>query len=49
MTAKVLESATLYVLSRQSLEHLLEEQPTIMVEYMKWLQTEKFKASESFA
>lgn len=43
MTAKVLESATLYVLSRQSLEHLLEEQPTIMVEYMKWLQTENLK------
>ncbi|EAZ83381.1 transcriptional regulator (FNR/CRP family) protein [Bacillus sp. B14905] len=43
MTAKVLESATLYVLSRKSLEHLLEEQPTIMVEYMKWLQTENLK------
>ncbi|KPN97462.1 Crp/Fnr family transcriptional regulator [Lysinibacillus sp. ZYM-1] len=43
MTAKVLESSTLYVLSRKSLEHLLEEQPTIMVEYMKWLQTENLK------
>ena len=43
MTAKVLEPSTLYVLSRQSLEHLLEEQPTVMIEYMKWLQTENLK------
>ncbi|WP_320940359.1 cyclic nucleotide-binding domain-containing protein [Lysinibacillus capsici] len=43
MTAKVLEPSTLYVLSRKSLEHLLEEQPTVMVEYMKWLQTENLK------
>ncbi|MEK5230845.1 Crp/Fnr family transcriptional regulator [Lysinibacillus sp. FSL K6-0232] len=43
MTAKVLEPSTLYVLSRQSLEHLLEEQPTLMVAYMKWLQTENLK------
>ncbi|OEC02850.1 Crp/Fnr family transcriptional regulator [Lysinibacillus sphaericus] len=43
MTAKVLESSTLYVLSRKSLEHLLVEQPQLMVEYMKWLQTENLK------
>ncbi len=43
MTAKVLESSTLYVLSRQSLELLLVEQPSLMVEYMKWLQAENLK------
>lgn len=43
MTAKVLEPSTMYVLSRKSLEHLLEDQPTVMVEYIKWLQTENLK------
>jgi len=43
MTAKVLEPSSLYVLSRESLELLLVEQPILMVEYMKWLQTENLK------
>jgi len=43
VTAKVLEPSTLYVLSRKSLELLLVEQPNLMVEYMKWLQTENLK------
>ncbi|EON73455.1 anaerobic regulatory protein [Lysinibacillus sphaericus OT4b.31] len=43
MTAKVLEPSTLYVLSRKSLEQLLMEQPNLMVEYLKWLQTENLK------
>ena len=43
MTAKALEPSTLYVLSRKSMEHLLTEQPMMMVEYMKWLQIENYK------
>ena len=43
MSAKVLESSNLYVLSRKSMEHLLTEQPMMMVEYLKWLQIENFK------
>lgn len=43
VTAKVLEPSTLYVLSRKSLEQLLTEQPTMMVEYLKWLQIESLK------
>ena len=43
MTAKVLEPSSLFVLSRESLELLLVEQPNLMVEYMKWLQTENLK------
>ncbi|MFJ7732267.1 Crp/Fnr family transcriptional regulator [Lysinibacillus sp. NPDC097231] len=43
VTAKVLEPSSLYVLSRKSLELLLVEQPNLMVEYMKWLQTENLK------
>ncbi|MEG0261050.1 MAG: Crp/Fnr family transcriptional regulator [Lysinibacillus sp.] len=42
-TAKVLEQANLYVLSKKSLELLLTEQPTTLVEYLKWLQTENLK------
>lgn len=42
-TAKVLEPSTLYVLSRQSLERLLVEQPTMMMEYLRWLQVENLK------
>ncbi|MFJ7950854.1 Crp/Fnr family transcriptional regulator [Lysinibacillus sp. NPDC096418] len=43
MTAKVLEPSTLYVLSQKSMEHLLTEQPLMMVEYLKWLQIENYK------
>ena len=43
MSAKVLESSNLYVLSRKSMEHLLTEQPMMMVEYLKWLQIENSK------
>lgn len=43
MSAKVLKPSTLLVLSRKSLEHLLTEQPMMMVEYLKWLQIENYK------
>lgn len=43
VTAKVLEPSTLYVLSRTSMEQLLAAQPSMMVEYLKWLQIENFK------
>ncbi|WP_264987466.1 Crp/Fnr family transcriptional regulator [Lysinibacillus piscis] len=43
VTASVLEPSTLYVLSRQTLESLLTEQPHLMVTYMQWLQTENLK------
>lgn len=43
MTAKVLEPSSLYVLSLETLELLLVEKPILMVEYMKWLQTENLK------
>ena len=43
MSAKVLESSSLLVLSRKLMEQLLTEQPLMMVEYLKWVQIENFK------
>lgn len=49
MTAKVLEPSTLYVLSRKSLEHLLEEATDSYGGIHEVATNRKLKASESFA
>lgn len=42
-TAKAIESATLYLLNKKTLELFLIEHPSLMIDYMKWLQTENMK------
>ena len=42
-TAKAVEPTSIYVINKNTLELLLTEHPTLMVEYMKWLQTENLK------
>lgn len=42
-TAKALEPCTLYILNKKTLEFFLTEHHSLMIEYMKWLQTENMK------
>lgn len=42
-TAKALSPSELLVISKNSLELLLTEQPSLMIEYLKWLQNENLK------
>ena len=42
-TAKALESSSLLILHTTSLEQLLSENQPLMLEYIKWLQTENMK------
>lgn len=42
-TAKAILNSELYSLSKDELEMLLTERPTLMVEYLKWLQNENLK------
>lgn len=43
-TAIAVEPTTLYALSKNTIELLLTEHSNLMVEYMKWLQTENMKS-----
>lgn len=42
-TAKAILNSELYSLNRNTLEMLLTEHPTLMIEYLKWLQNENLK------
>lgn len=42
-TAKAITNCDLLILSKQSLEMILTEQPSLMIEYLKWLQNENLK------
>lgn len=42
-TAKAIEPAILYLLNKRTLELFLTEHQSLMIEYMKWLQTENMK------
>lgn len=42
-TAKAITNSELIILSKRTLEMILTEQPTLMIEYLKWIQTENLK------
>lgn len=42
-SAKAISNSELYALNRDSLEMLLTEHPSLMIEYLKWLQNENLK------
>jgi len=43
MSAKALTYTELFMIKKDALEMLLTEQPTLMIEYIKWLQNEHLK------
>ncbi|MDN4492286.1 Crp/Fnr family transcriptional regulator [Ureibacillus aquaedulcis] len=42
-TAKAITNSELLVLNKNSLEMILTEQPSLMIEYLKWIQNENLK------
>ena len=42
-TAKAIINSDLIILSKHSLEMILTEQPSLMIEYLKWIQNENLK------
>lgn len=42
-TAKAIVNSEIIILSKRSLEMILTEQPSLMIEYLKWIQNENLK------
>ena len=42
-TAKALETSEIYSIHNNVLESFIEDQPTLMMDYLKWIQTENIK------